>query len=74
MDMVVKLFSMAFEQICASKEVDEFVLEGFRIVFQAAKDCWPLLAYYGWKVEGQFEGLAAANVGVAGSRDAKKAS
>jgi hypothetical protein len=46
MEEVVKLFSTAFGQICALKEVDKLVLEGFRIIFQAAKDYGPLLAHY----------------------------
>jgi ribulose 1,5-bisphosphate carboxylase large subunit-like protein len=57
MEKVVKLFSTAFEQICAMKEVDKLVLERFRIIFQAAKDYGPLLAHYEkWdKIEGQIE-------------------
>jgi hypothetical protein len=58
----VELFSTAFEQTCGLREVDKLVLERFRIIFQAAKDYWPLLAHYEkWeKIEGQIEGLAAA--------------
>ena len=46
MGEVVRLFSGAFEQVCALKEVDKLVLERFRIIFQAAKDYGPLLAHY----------------------------
>jgi len=58
---VVKLFSMAFEQICRLREVDKLVLERFRIIFQVAKDYGPLLARYKkWeKIEGQIDELAA---------------
>jgi len=33
MERVVKLFTTAFEQICAVKEIDKFALERFRIIF-----------------------------------------
>jgi hypothetical protein len=62
MEWIVKLFTAAFELICALKEVDKLVLERFRIIFHAAKDYGSLLAHYEkWeKVEGQIEELAAA--------------
>ena len=62
LEKVVKLFSSAFEQMCASKEIDKFMLERFRIVFQAAKDYVPLLAgFEKWdKIEKQIEELEAA--------------
>ena len=41
MERVVKLFTTAFEQICALKEVDKLGLERFRIIFQAAKTMRP---------------------------------
>jgi hypothetical protein len=44
MERAVKLFTTAFEQICAMKEVDKFALERFRIIFQAAKDYGSLTA------------------------------
>jgi hypothetical protein len=43
MEEAVKLFSTAFNQICALKEVDKLVLERFRIAFQAKKDYGALL-------------------------------
>jgi hypothetical protein len=33
MEEVVGLFRMAFEQVCALKEVGKLVLERFRIIF-----------------------------------------
>ncbi len=73
---IVKLFSTAFEQICAMKEVDKLVLERFRIIFQAAKDYGPLLAHYEkWeRIEGQIEELAAAVAELQAAKGAKKAS
>jgi hypothetical protein len=75
MEEVVKLFSTAFKQICTLQEVDKFVLERFRIVFQAAKDYGPLLAgYEKWeKIEGQIEELAAAVAELQAAKGAKKA-
>jgi hypothetical protein len=76
MDRVVKLFTMAFEEICKSKEVDKLALERFRIIFQAAKDYGPLLAgYEKWeKIEKQIEELAAAVAELQAAKGAKKAS
>jgi hypothetical protein len=76
MEEVNKLFSTAFEQICALKEVNKLVLERFRMVFQAAKDYGPLLAHYEkWeKIEGQIEQLAAAVAELQAAKSAKKAS
>ena len=61
MEKVVKLFSSAFEQMCASKEIDKVMLERFRILFQAARDYVPLLAgFEKWdKIEKQIDELAA---------------
>lgn len=61
MERVVKLFSSAFEQICASTYADRFMLERFRIIFQAAKDYVPLLAgFEKWdKMEKMIDELAA---------------
>ena len=62
MERVVKLFTTAFEQICALKEIDKLGLERFRLIFQAAKDYAPLLAgYEKWdKIEKKIEELSAA--------------
>jgi hypothetical protein len=75
MEEVVKLFSTAFEQICATAEVDKLVLERFRIIFLAAKDYGPLLAgYEKWKrIEKQIEELAAAVAELQATKGAKKA-
>jgi hypothetical protein len=75
MEEVVKLFSMAFEQICGLSVVDKLVLERFRIIFQAAKDYGPLLAHYEkWeKIEGQVEELAAAVAELQAAKSMKKA-
>ena len=61
MEKAVKLFSSAFEQICASERIDKQMLERFRIIFQAAKDYVPLLAgYEKWdKIEKKIEELSA---------------
>jgi hypothetical protein len=76
MERVVKLFTTAFEQICALKEIDKFALERFRIVFQAAKDYGPLLAgYEKWdRIEKQIEELAATVAELQAAKSAKKAS
>jgi hypothetical protein len=75
MEEVVKLFSTAFKHICTLQEVDKFVLERYRIIFQAAKDYGPLLAgYEKWeKIEGQIEELAAAVAELQAAKGAKKA-
>ena len=61
MEKAVKLFSSAFEQICAAERIDKQMLERFRIIFQAAKDYVPLLAgYEKWdKIEKKIEELSA---------------
>jgi len=76
MEKVVKLFSTAFEQVCALQQVDKLVLERFRIIFQAAKDYGPLLAgYEKWeKIEKQIEELSAAVAELQAAKGAKKAS
>ena len=76
MERVIKLFTTAFEQTCAMKEIDKFALERFRIIFQAAKDYGPLLAgYEKWeKIEKQIEELAATVAELQAAKGAKKAS
>jgi len=75
MEELVKLFSTAFGQICALKEVDKLVLDRFRIIFQAVKDCGPLLAHCEkWeKIEGRIEELAAAVAELQAAKSMKKA-
>jgi hypothetical protein len=75
MEEVVRLFSRAFEQICALKEVDKLVLERFRIIFQAARDYGPLLAHYEkWeKIEKKIEELSAAVAELQATKGIKKA-
>ena len=75
MEELVKLFSTAFGQICALKEVDKLVLDRFRIIFRAVKDCGPLLAHYEkWeKIEGRIEELAAAVAELQAAKSMKKA-
>jgi hypothetical protein len=55
--------------------VDKLVLERFRIIFQAVKDCGPLLAHYEkWeKIEGRIEELAAAVAELQAAKSMKKA-
>jgi len=76
MEEAVKLFSMAFEQVCALKEVDKLVLERFHIIFQAARDYGPLLAHYEkWeRIEKRIEELVAAVAELQAAKGAKKAS
>jgi hypothetical protein len=55
--------------------VDKLVLERFRIIFQAVKDCGPLLAHYEKleKIEGRIEELAAAVAELQAAKSMKKA-
>jgi hypothetical protein len=73
MEMVVKHFCTAFEQICRLTCVDKFNLERFRIIFQAAKDYGPLLAgYEKWeKIEKQIEELKSAVAELQAAKSAK---
>lgn len=73
MEMVVKHFCTAFEQICGLAEVDKIKLERFRIIFQAAKDYGPLLAgYEKWeKIEKQIEELKSAVAELQAAKSAK---
>jgi hypothetical protein len=75
LEKVIKLFSMAFGQLCASRSVDKTTLERFRIIFRAAKDYGPLLAHFEkWeKVEKRIEELAAAVAELQAAKGAKKA-
>ena len=75
MERVVKLFTRAFEEICATEEVDKLALERFRIIFQAAKDYGPLLAgYEKWeRIEKQIETLTAAVAELQAAKGAEKA-
>ena len=75
MERVVKLFTAAFEQICALKEVDKLSLKRFRIIFQAAKDYVPLLASYEkWeKIEKRVEELSAAVATLQAAKGIKEA-
>lgn len=73
MEMVVRHFCSAFEQICGLAEVDKMKLERFRIIFQAAKDYAPLLAgYEKWeKIEKQIEELKSAVAELQTAKSAK---
>jgi hypothetical protein len=57
------------------EEVDKLVLDRFPIIFQAVKDCGPLLAHYEkWeKIEGRIEELAAAVAELQAAKSMKKA-
>jgi hypothetical protein len=76
LEQVVKFFSSAFEQMCASKEVDKCMLERFRIIFQAARDYGPLLAHFErWeKIEKQIDELGSAVVELQATKGIKRAS
>jgi len=60
-ETVVKLFSSAFGQLCASKAADKATLDRFRMIFRAARDYGPLLAHFEkWdKIEKRIDGLEA---------------
>jgi hypothetical protein len=74
MEEADKLFSAAFEPVCALKEANKLVPERFRIIFQAAKDYGPLLAHpEKWgRIEKQVEELSAAVAELQAARGVKK--
>jgi hypothetical protein len=74
LDEVVKLFSSAYREMCASKEVDKYKLERFRLVFQAARDFGPLLAHYEkWdKIEKKIEELSAKMEQIQATKDTEE--
>lgn len=73
-EAVIKLFTTAFGQLCASKSIDKATLDRFRMIFRAAKDYGPLLAHFEkWdKIEKEIEELSAAVAELQAAKGTKK--